>query len=609
MQLYWLIPAKRSDKGGRNEQIRGGGRRMKAIKCFPPILMLSLLAPTSVVARFEAVSTADYPPEALQNHWDGVVYFSVTVDPQGHPVDCKVTQSSGHKVLDETACSMIKTRANFTPAIDEMGQAVRAQYSSKFAFTLPDQPHPVGNETKSRLALHAAAETPIAPMTLDMTTPPTSASGFVERGELLLKRRRFDEALADFGKAIELEPKNGDGLARRGLAYAWKGDYDLASKDLDAAAVIDPKNAMIFHARGLIAEHRGAYQEAVAQFGRAIEIWRDDAFAYEHRAEAQWSQGDYGAASADATRAIELSPDFVLLYLLKANIFRGQSRIEQAQAEAKAVSAANPRLAYAHVVAAVIYARCHNLPEAMQEFEQAIRIDPSPYIYLNRSHARAPSDFAGRQIDVDAAMKLDPKSSDSLSAKAELEESRRDYTSAAETWSASITAGGDPVNSLVHRGIDYARGGEAALAERDFSTARSKATTPQQFNSMCWAKATAGVALASALSDCDAALTKAPGNANFLDSRGFVLLRIGRLDDALTDYGHALAQRPRLAASLYGRAAIEARRGNSAKANSDAQAALQADPDVRDDFERYGVVINKAGTPSQTSDTAEVLKH
>ena len=46
---------------------------------------------------------------------------------------------------------------------------------------------------------------------------------------------------------------------------------------------------------------------------------------------------------------------------------------------------------------------------------------------------------------------------------------------------------------------------------------------------MCWAKAIAGVALGSALADCNAALAKAPNVAGYLDSRGLVLLRLDRL--------------------------------------------------------------------------------
>jgi tetratricopeptide (TPR) repeat protein len=99
------------------------------------------------------------------------------------------------------------------------------------------------------------------------------------------------------------------------------------------------------------------------------------------------------------------------------------------------------------------------------------------------------------------------------------------------------------------------------------------------------------VALESALADCNAALAKAPDVAGYLDSRGLVLLRLGRLDDAIVDYNRALAKSPNMPSSLFGRAVAWARKGDRAKSESDAAAAAKIDPDVRADFERYGVSL------------------
>jgi len=70
-----------------------------------------------------------------------------------------------------------------------------------------------------------------------------------------------------------------------------------------------------------------------------------------------------------------------------------------------------------------------------------------------------------------------------------------------------------------------------------------------------------------------------------------VLLRLGRLDDAIADYDHALTKNPNLPTSLFGRAVAWARKGNKAKSEIDAAAALKVDPDIRSEFERYGVKL------------------
>jgi protein TonB len=58
----------------------------------------------------------DYPPEALKNQWEGDVVADLTIDPDGHVAKCTIARSSGHDVLDEKTCEVLKARARFTPA-------------------------------------------------------------------------------------------------------------------------------------------------------------------------------------------------------------------------------------------------------------------------------------------------------------------------------------------------------------------------------------------------------------------------------------------------------------------------------------------------------------
>jgi tetratricopeptide (TPR) repeat protein len=73
-----------------------------------------------------------------------------------------------------------------------------------------------------------------------------------------------------------------------------------------------------------------------------------------------------------------------------------------------------------------------------------------------------------------------------------------------------------------------------------------------------------------------------------------VLLRLGRLDEAITEYSRVLAKAPHMADSLYGRALAWARKGEGAKAKADAAAALEADPVVADRFADYGLTMESA---------------
>lgn len=418
---------------------------------------------------------------------------------------------------------------------------------------------------------------------------PTTAAGFVYRGNILLDRGQFDAAIKDFDQALALDPKNAIALADRGVARVWKDDTDRAKADLDAAAAIDPRNPVVFRGRGLAAERKGDVKAALAAFTTALEIDPQSAFALQHRASLHRRDVNYEAALVDSAAALKIAPKATDMRLLRASIFRNQGKKDDALNEAVALEANAGDDAYAHVAAGNVYHALKHDPEAMRAYAAALAIKPEPYIYVNRSDARPRSDLAGRRSDIDAAMKLDPTDAVALTAKGRLQMETRDFTGAIATYSAAIAVEPDNINPRLQRGIAYASNGDAARAEQDFVAARKSTVAAGGFNNMCWSKALAGVALESALVDCNLALAKAPTEAGFLDSRGLVMLRLGRLDEALADYNKALTLRGTIASSLFGRGVVLARKGDKAKSDTDIAAALKIDPDVRDWFKESGV--------------------
>jgi tetratricopeptide (TPR) repeat protein len=176
-------------------------------------------------------------------------------------------------------------------------------------------------------------------------------------------------------------------------------------------------------------------------------------------------------------------------------------------------------------------------------------------------------------------------------AKARLLGESGNHKGAIANWTAAIAALPQDSEVLAGRGVSYALAGQNALADKDFAAARAAASEAGEFNSMCWAKATAGVVLESALNDCDTALAKRPDFPPYLDTRALVLLRLGRIDDAIAEYSRALAKQPKLASSLFGRAVAWGRKGEKAKSEAGVAAALKVNPDVRSNYESYGIKL------------------
>ncbi|MDZ7283938.1 tetratricopeptide repeat protein [Sphingomonas sanguinis] len=418
---------------------------------------------------------------------------------------------------------------------------------------------------------------------------PDSALSYVERGNVLLDQQRFPDALKAFDQALSLDPKNVWALANRGLTHVWLRQEDAAAKDLDAAQAIDPRNAVVFRARGLLAQQKDAPADAVAAYSKALDTEPGDMFSVNRRAQAYYAMNEDAAALADARAVTAAQPRWVDPYVLRANILRRQGKTADVVAEAEALSAANPGDAYAQVAAANIYIAIGKRADAMKAYDRAIAVGAEPFIYLNRALRRTKDDVAGKRADLDNALRLDPNDEEAIAAKADLLAETGDLPGAIKTYSALLGKKPDEVNALVGRGKAYSRQGDSARAEADFRRARALATDAGWLNNICWNKATAGVALDSALADCNASLAKQPGSLAALDSRGFVYLRLDRLDEAMADYDRALAGNVKMAASLFGRAVVWSRKGDKTKSDADAAKAVELDPNIVKTFENYGI--------------------
>lgn len=126
-------------------------------------------------------------------------------------------------------------------------------------------------------------------------------------------------------------------------------------------------------------------------------------------------------------------------------------------------------------------------------------------------------------------------------------------------------------------------------ADKALDALQAQRLSAVDLNNICYDLAAENIHLDRALAGCDASLKRTPGAAATLDSRGFVLMRLGRNAEALEAYNAALAAQPKQSASLYGRGLVEARMGRADDAARDIHTALAARPDLRRTFEEMGI--------------------
>lgn len=90
------------------------------------------------------------------------------------------------------------------------------------------------------------------------------------RGFFFMRRKRYDEALADFAKGARLDSGNGQYAFGEGLVHEERGEYKRAIERLNEAVRLDPKTAIYYAARGSAHNYASMYREAYADYDKAL---------------------------------------------------------------------------------------------------------------------------------------------------------------------------------------------------------------------------------------------------------------------------------------------------------------------------------------------------
>jgi tetratricopeptide (TPR) repeat protein len=139
-------------------------------------------------------------------------------------------------------------------------------------------------------------------------------AAFFENGNEKYRQGDYSGAIADYKKAIDINPRYADAYSNRGLARYKLGDLQGAIKDFDRAIEINPIHTDAYNNRGAARDELGDYTGAIADYDRVIELDPNYADAFTNRGAAKHALGDYLGAIADYRHAIDLNPENAVVY-------------------------------------------------------------------------------------------------------------------------------------------------------------------------------------------------------------------------------------------------------------------------------------------------------
>src|SRR5262249_1146957 len=144
----------------------------------------------------------------------------------------------------------------------------------------------------------------LADFTAAIELRPTEQA-YLRRGMAYLAKKQHAEAVKDFTRALESNPKNADAHYNRGLAHLPLKEHDPAVAGLHPVLEIGP-GEKVYSERGLARLRQGKYKAAIQDFTQAVRMAPTDSEAYFNRGVAYLRARDNDAAIADFTEAIRL---------------------------------------------------------------------------------------------------------------------------------------------------------------------------------------------------------------------------------------------------------------------------------------------------------------
>jgi tetratricopeptide (TPR) repeat protein len=345
-------------------------------------------------------------------------------------------------------------------------------------------------------------------LSLSIAGNPRDPSASVSRAFSYAKENKDDDALADYGKALELgssdkaiylgrgriflgrgeyesaEREYSAGLAKhpysfelfgqRAIARVELGRYDDARSDLERTLRLNPDRKADFHySMGNILQREGKYRAAAAEYSLAISENPSMAEAYDARGTAYDSVELYDSALADYEKALTLSPDAPVFYLDRGVTYIKQKETDKAIKDLEKAVAIDPEFALAHIAymkLAYLYNESGLKEKALEYCDRAIVLYPD---YLAAYQYRAGISLALGYLDLaiadyDLLLKKKPASPEVYALRGWAYFKKGDNANSVADSGNAIALDPDKAAPYYNRGLALYMDGEYQNALRDY---------------------------------------------------------------------------------------------------------------------------------------------
>ncbi|MBS1951971.1 MAG: hypothetical protein OJF59_001090 [Cytophagales bacterium] len=408
------------------------------------------------------------------------------------------------------------------------------------------------------------------------------AEVFFSQGKISYEEKKYEKAIGEFGKAIQLNPVYSDAYFQRGLSYYTLADYDKAIGDFNIAIELNPKNSQAYYWRAN--SNRMVRQDdlALKDFTSAISLTPNYYQAYYWQGRTYYDLMMDEKATDNFRKALELNPQFSDALFWLGQAYYDQKKFNEAIVnynEALKIKKADPEILYWRANAKFSLKQWQ---PAIADFDSAIIVKPGyteAYFYRGKvkyntkQYPQALADFA-------KACELNEKYADSYYWMGKTEYILTDYNKAIEYCNKAIAINENHGDAYYYRAMSLYTLGKYDEAILDFD--KSIATQPYA-DTYYW-RGNAKYALqdfADAIPDFSQAIQKGANDAylnEYYYYRGNSYYSLKMYSNAVKDFSAAITLKQNVANQWYYRGLSYFYLDQKDLALNDINKAIELDP-------------------------------
>ncbi|MCP4785512.1 MAG: tetratricopeptide repeat protein [Fuerstiella sp.] len=310
----------------------------------------------------------------------------------------------------------------------------------------PDAPRPARKTANHDAATSRRRMSDTKPT--DTIGDPKTAAEFNSRGVQHYDAGRYDEAQADFSKALKLQPRNAEYMCNRGWVFYEQDDPDTALLEFNDAIELDPTLISGYHGRAAVHIDEEDWAAAIMDYTHAVRHTAEKtelADVYTERGNAHYFNGDTDKAIKDLERAISKDPEYARAHADRGEILSEIGETDEAVRSLRRAIEIDAESAEFHNLLGNAYEESDDSESAISAFSDAILLDlNSVTYYQNRARVYAAIGDLSRAVkDLKRAITLDPDDPDSHNNLALVYGDAGEFDAALRTLDAALALDGE----------------------------------------------------------------------------------------------------------------------------------------------------------------------